>query len=170
MSDATALYRHFDRDGTLLYVGISLHAIYRLGQHQESDWSRHIARVDIQTYTSRAAALEAERRAIRIEQPIFNKIHNGGRRQYLGATGAPARRAAPSKPKIPIEDGDEWLNTSQINRLPPAYRAARDRTPPTLQLVAYHRTGDFAGTVRGGARYWRKTDLESLLPRKWLAT
>jgi hypothetical protein len=32
VSKRTSLYRHFDADGTLLYVGISLSALVRLGQ------------------------------------------------------------------------------------------------------------------------------------------
>lgn len=69
----TYLYRHFDAEGQLLYVGISLSALTRLGQHKENaQWYGRIARVEIQTFPSRAAALHAEREAVRTEQPSFN--------------------------------------------------------------------------------------------------
>jgi hypothetical protein len=43
------LYRHFDKDGTLLYVGISLSAINRLGQHKDNaHWFSSIKRVEIE--------------------------------------------------------------------------------------------------------------------------
>ena len=52
-----ALYRHFTADGTLLYVGISLSALNRLGQHrQNAEWFDKIARVEIEHFPTRAAA------------------------------------------------------------------------------------------------------------------
>jgi len=69
----TALYRHFDSDGKLLYVGISLSAVHRLGQHRDhSRWFRRIANVTIEWLPTRADALAAERAAIRDENPECN--------------------------------------------------------------------------------------------------
>lgn len=70
---ATQLYRHFDKDGRLLYVGISLNALSRLSQHkQAAGWFRQIARVEIEHFANLGAALHAERVAIRREKPIYN--------------------------------------------------------------------------------------------------
>lgn len=69
----TALYRHFDARGALLYVGISLSPTYRLQQHgRTAHWSDDIARVTIEWFPSRALALEAERAAISREDPRHN--------------------------------------------------------------------------------------------------
>ena len=69
----THLYRHFDKDGRLLYVGISLSALSRLAQHREHrHWFDAIARVEIQSYPTRQAAREAERESIRKERPEYN--------------------------------------------------------------------------------------------------
>lgn len=69
----TFLYRHFDADGKLLYVGISLSAITRLRQHREiSPWFNQIRRVDIETHPDRDAAMNAEAKAISEESPKFN--------------------------------------------------------------------------------------------------
>lgn len=69
----TALYRHFDAAGVLLYVGISLDVIARLSAHANSShWAGAIARVDITRYPSRKAARLAERHAIRTERPLHN--------------------------------------------------------------------------------------------------
>lgn len=77
MSEKTALYRHFDKDGKLLYVGISKHAISRLSQHErEKHWSNNICSVTIEYFETRKTALQAEERAIRIENPIYNIQHN----------------------------------------------------------------------------------------------
>ncbi|MFL9922575.1 hypothetical protein PQR75_46670 [Paraburkholderia fungorum] len=72
----TDLYRHFDADGTLLYVGISLSAIARLKQHKSAaGWRGKITKVTIETLPSREAALDAESAAIKTERPVWNKHH-----------------------------------------------------------------------------------------------
>lgn len=84
MSNTTALYRHFNQSGDLLYVGISKSAIMRLGQHMHgSSWAQEIARVDVEHLPSREEALKAEKLAIESERPRWNKIHN--RQQDLNA-------------------------------------------------------------------------------------
>lgn len=72
----TALYRHFAADGSLLYVGISLSHLARLCQHREtSGWYGEIARVEIEWFPHREAALSAEKVAIVRERPRHNVIH-----------------------------------------------------------------------------------------------
>lgn len=74
------LYRHFDKEGVLLYVGISLHAVYRLSQHRNGAcWFSEIARVEVENFESRAAAEIAEIRAIKEEKPKYNGKHNNSR-------------------------------------------------------------------------------------------
>lgn len=80
MSKKTDLYRHFDADGELLYVGISLSAIGRLSQHKSTaHWADKIASVTVESFSTREQAVEAERIAIETEQPLHNKIFNGSR-------------------------------------------------------------------------------------------
>lgn len=73
----TCLYRHFDADGSLLYVGISLSWPERTKAHaQKSRWFSHVAEVKIERFPTRQEALDAEREAIRREHPKFNIVHN----------------------------------------------------------------------------------------------
>lgn len=68
-----ALYRHFDAQGVLLYVGISLHAMVRLTQHRDaSEWYEQSVRMTIERFASRRELLLAERIAIRKERPRYN--------------------------------------------------------------------------------------------------
>lgn len=77
MGTRTALYRHFNNGGELLYVGISLRAVERLLEHiGGSPWRHEIASFTIEWFESREAALDAERIAIKSENPIFNKTHS----------------------------------------------------------------------------------------------
>lgn len=85
----TALYRHFDAANELLYVGISLSVAHRLSQHMRgSRWSGQIARVTVEHFATRDDALQAEERAIKVERPRFNVVHNNtnkpSRRKYSG--------------------------------------------------------------------------------------
>lgn len=80
MTTETSLYRHFDKGGSLLYVGISLSAVERLNGHANSKWASEIARVEIERFPTRGDALNAERNAIRDERPIHNVVHNNQRR------------------------------------------------------------------------------------------
>jgi hypothetical protein len=72
----THLYRHFDGDGRLLYVGISLSAIARLAEHKAaSHWFWQIARIEVTAYATRSSALKAERISIQREKPLRNIAH-----------------------------------------------------------------------------------------------
>ncbi len=74
---STQLYRHYSKDGTLLYVGVSLSAIKRLSEHnKESRWFPTISRVEIETYATREEALQKEKQTIKEETPLWNRMHN----------------------------------------------------------------------------------------------
>jgi hypothetical protein len=71
----TQLYRYYDGRGKLLYVGISLSAALRLGQHRKkSGWYRKVARMEIENHPTRDVALRAEALAIAAESPRHNTI------------------------------------------------------------------------------------------------
>ncbi|WP_395119625.1 hypothetical protein ACFCQI_01550 [Rhodanobacter sp. FW102-FHT14D06] len=73
----TALYRHFDAGGDLLYVGISLSPFHRLAKHKEqSAWFGQVARITIAWLPDRKSARAAEHAAIIAERPKFNNQHN----------------------------------------------------------------------------------------------
>jgi excisionase family DNA binding protein len=72
----TALYRHFDASGRLLYLGISLNHLSRLSEHRaDAHWFRSIARIDVEWFDTRSKAERAERKAIKSERPLHNICH-----------------------------------------------------------------------------------------------
>ena len=72
----TALYRHFDAEGRLLYVGITDHLGERDKQHAATSvWHHAVIRSDVQWCLSREHAAELERVAIRHEGPLYNLAH-----------------------------------------------------------------------------------------------
>ena len=73
MADETDLYRYFDDEGRLLYVGISFSAFARAVQHKrESVWFPKATFMTVEQYSSRKAACKAEEKAIKSEHPMFN--------------------------------------------------------------------------------------------------
>ena len=77
MTMRTALYRHYNAKGELLYVGVSLSPMARTSKHaQSSDWFNDVVRIDIDWHNDRKSALEAEKALIKAENPFFNIDHN----------------------------------------------------------------------------------------------
>ncbi len=77
MSGKTHLYRHFDSKGELLYIGVSYHAMYRMSQHKDSaKWFDEISVIKVEQYPTRKMAELAEKRAIKKENPKYNKKYS----------------------------------------------------------------------------------------------
>lgn len=72
------LYRHFDKDGRLLYVGISLSAVHRLIQHKStSHWFDEISKITIEK-VDKFKIREVEKKAIEKEKPLYNILFQSG--------------------------------------------------------------------------------------------
>lgn len=72
-----SLYRFYDAEDTLLYVGITEAGAMRWNQHRKSKhWWPEVVSSTVEHFTTRAEALEAERQAIIAEQPLHNVVHN----------------------------------------------------------------------------------------------
>ena len=96
------LYRHFDKDHNLLYVGISLDAFNRLTQHrQNANWYDLISLMTIESFANRKELLAAEKIAIYKEKPVHNKIY--------------ANKKITSKLKSTTLDNFEYQSYKQIS-------------------------------------------------------
>jgi predicted GIY-YIG superfamily endonuclease len=88
----TALYRHYDSQDVLLYVGITLSVIDRIKAHRNgSHWFDQVTRITVERHPSRTAALKAECDAVYKERPVYNK-----QLQVRGEPYVPP----PPKPKV----------------------------------------------------------------------
>lgn len=73
-SRRTALYRLFDTEGRLLYIGIAFNPDNRWAGHGASkSWWVDVAEKRIEWHETRSAAVAAERAAIASELPLYNK-------------------------------------------------------------------------------------------------
>jgi predicted GIY-YIG superfamily endonuclease len=76
MSEQT-LYRFYDENDNLLYVGITNTWYQRFHQHErKSGWFSHVTHATFESYESREAVEAAELVAIKTENPQFNKASN----------------------------------------------------------------------------------------------
>jgi hypothetical protein len=74
------LYRHYDKDSVLLYIGISWNMAQRQSAHRDSPWFHLIATTTHQGgFATRAEAEAAEEAAVKAEKPRFNVVHNEAR-------------------------------------------------------------------------------------------
>ncbi len=135
----TSLYRHFAEDGELLYIGISVSALSRLGQHEKhAPWFDKICHVTVEHFDTRKAALEAERNAIQAEKPTHNKHHN--RPELEAATRYVEEKAE--------RDREELIN--RMVWFKPFYKVAeaadllRMSTPAVKKLI---RSGELSAVV-----------------------
>lgn len=76
----TALYRLFNIEGRLLYVGITDGPETRWNTHaSQKHWWPNVATKTVEWFDTRNDAEAAERRAIYAEAPLHNVMHVGGR-------------------------------------------------------------------------------------------
>lgn len=75
--ETTTLYRMYDADRVLLYVGISNRPHVRFAQHAaDKPWWTEVAHIAVEHHPGRGWAAQAERHAIETEQPLYNVIHS----------------------------------------------------------------------------------------------
>lgn len=74
------LYRHYDKEYCLLYVGQTMSPKQRKGSHsRDKSWWREVMLTTYQWFEDRAQVLAAEREAIENEIPLFNNRFNQSR-------------------------------------------------------------------------------------------
>lgn len=120
-NDPTALYRLFDKDGALLYVGITWDVEQRMtGHRSDKAWWPDVTERRVEWLPNRPLALAAELDAIRAEQPRYN---------IAGTPHATTRRAL---------DDDELSVGEAQHVVPWMLRTGRVTTP--LFVVDYAKT------------------------------
>ncbi len=142
----TAVYRHFDQSGQLLYVGLSVNVAARTSAHSSgAEWFGSVARVDIENHPTREDALNAEAVAIVIEKPRHNRI-------------VPARRAMRM-----VSPVDHW----------PQLRAQFQRRSAPVGMKTASEIIDFVGQdavmaeLKVQADAVRKAKASGVLPASW---
>lgn len=88
VADRTALYRLYDAEGHLLYVGITRRLGIRFSEHARTHaatWWPLVEKRAVEWFDTRYAAAQAEVNAIRTENPLHNVLHTPKNRVPLGS-------------------------------------------------------------------------------------
>jgi hypothetical protein len=68
------LYRHYDTDENLLYIGRTVRGVKRANEHaRDKSWWDEVVVTRYEKFDSLAELKEAEKKAIREENPLYNK-------------------------------------------------------------------------------------------------
>ena len=123
---AQALYRFFDMEGELLYIGITMDPGSRWRGHRgDKPWWTEVRNITVEPQPDRATALEVECAAIKRERPRYNRVHahtpQSGRRAAQMLARADSETTARYRSRclicdqgvLPVElyptEGAEWL-------------------------------------------------------------
>lgn len=102
--ERTVLYRLYDANERLLYVGITSNPKSRMNAHAiDKEWWDSVATREFEWFDTREEAAAAEVVAIRAEQPIHNHMHNSSAVLAL----LPAVEDAALRPRRKLIDTDE---------------------------------------------------------------
>lgn len=135
--ERTALYRLFDTDDRLLYVGISSNPKERLKAHAaDKPWWPEVASREIEWFPSREQAAAAEVAAIRTEQPIHNHQHR------------------PAKLLSLLPPADEATLRPRLSRI------EYDERPADQRMAAHIRALIMAGDVAVGEKLASTAEFE----------
>ena len=76
----TALYKHKNADGHIIYVGVAKNIGARSAQHLDnSEWQAEIASIDVKWYKNSLLAELMEIKLIKSLRPKYNRAHNNNR-------------------------------------------------------------------------------------------
>jgi predicted GIY-YIG superfamily endonuclease len=107
-----ALYRFFDADDELLYIGITSHLPGRVSEHEgEKPWWTDVERVSVEHFATREEVIEAEREAIRTEGPKHNISHNPQ------AERLPRTERHPRAKRPQVERQDRRLTAAEVTQV-----------------------------------------------------
>jgi predicted GIY-YIG superfamily endonuclease len=104
--ERTALYRLYDADDRLLYVGVTRDVDRRLAAHRnDKPWWPQVARRSVEWFDERGDAAKAETQAIRSETPAYNIVDYSAPPLISNMGGKPLDTTA-----------DDWVAFAEIAR------------------------------------------------------
>lgn len=189
----TTVYRLFDAEGNLLYVGCSLTPPARFRQHEahgrSQKWWHDVASCTFEHFETRDAALAAESRAIAGESPRWN-VYGDKKRSISRATQAKIDRATELRASglklreiavemgAPISTVHQWINDPDFSKL----RARKAGYAGTCEDCGAPTTGTANGLAKiprwcvdcglrkgGAAKVWTKDAITTAV-KAWAAT
>lgn len=139
-----ALYRVYDADGALLYIGRTVSPVIRFQEHQDSkSWWGEASVIRLEHFDTPAELKRAERQAIQQEHPKYNWVGNTG--GSIGATAA------------------TLTSLSKLGKSIAATRAAREKAFREAEALALDALAEGATEVEVA----RELGVDRMTVRKW---
>lgn len=140
---ATSVYRYYDANGILIYVGITKRGTSRNFEHSShAAWWQYVASQEVEHYETRAEAHSREVALIQRHRPPFNVQHNVDSKSLRAAYFSLAQQPAE------YEDGVELMHALE-RRLPlDIVSSELGRNRLVLRTKLFHR-------AIGGRLQWR---------------
>lgn len=104
----TTVYRAYDGDGRLLYVGMTddLEVRFKTHERESGHWVHDMRRLAVEHYPTRQQARAAELTAIKTERPLWN-IHGSPRADEVARTLYERKCSISHTPRTPY-GSPEW--------------------------------------------------------------
>ncbi|QKW31496.1 GntR family transcriptional regulator (plasmid) [Streptomyces seoulensis] len=137
--EPTALYRLYDVNNVLLYLGVSFDPDVRWTQHQDDKhWAHQVVRRTVEWYPNRIAALTAEEEATAVEKPLhdssWRKTQIGDRPAWLNPEG---QQAVVDGLSEEIEQGRHWVGRVLMSgEVAKRYNVSRPTAANAMKIVA----------------------------------
>jgi predicted GIY-YIG superfamily endonuclease len=126
-----AVYRHYDAQGVLLYVGCSTDPIARTKSHRsKANWFDQVARIDVEWFDSKSDALAAEREQTQALSPRYLPASPDRKRRSAEPQTVLAQYIA-TQPKRPMA---EWADDLGVSR-PMIYDLMSGERLPSLPVA-----------------------------------
>lgn len=106
------LYRFYDDEERLLYIGVTADPGRRMSAHSRGKpWWQSVRNITMQNFSTSADLMRAERQAIKTEDPIYNVVHSSRKRIRRPHWGSiqPQDPVPPAPPMTPQEACWDWL-------------------------------------------------------------
>jgi len=84
-----SVYKHWDKDGVLLYVGQCKNLKQRTAAHNGAHWFKNIAEITSEIFPNKQTALAEEKRLIQTEMPLYNTVHHPDREPLMNPLPEP---------------------------------------------------------------------------------
>jgi predicted GIY-YIG superfamily endonuclease len=153
----TALYRLFDSEGRLLYVGIAFDPRSRLSDHaRQKEWWPTVADRTIEWHATRTEAAAAEVTAIRSEKPLYN-VRDTEEEHARRAAHAPGAKIG----RMIRLDDDLWDPYGELCAEEGTTRAADIRMYVVREVTAWRKANGLEPPKKRVVRVKRRKPAES---------
>ena len=166
METATYLYRAYNKDSELCYVGITKNFDIRINSHKatKSWWQAEVEHINVRTYSTRIEAEIEEAKAIAEECPKYNELKGKTSLSDLAVSEA-LDRLAPAKTRLPLPpDEIAYLKTLEEPKIYERAAALQAAGWPVTKILEAVKVRPTPVQLRTAIKLTRTLDISKPVP------